>query len=716
MTLFKKVVANTVFCLQVLIVFFLLFQDRLVFPSWLQSVGRLHPLLVHFPIGYLLVVVLFQFFKPHFKKKSFERIDLLLLHVTAVTSSFSACMGIMLSAEGGYEETLLSNHLISSVILSFAIALLLLIRLYWPKKRKLYHYLLAASTLNMIIAGHLGASLTHGENFLTEPLQSDEDQLLVITDSTSLYAMAVEPILKKKCMSCHNEKKSKGDLAVSSIEEILRGGEHGVIWVAGQPDSSEMIIRAVLPEDHDDHMPPAGKPQLNEAELELLQRWIASGADVYKAWTKYTSTDTLVTLARSLQGQSIKSGGPRYTFSFASEETLEKLNSPYCTVVPIASQEPALKADFYLASQFKTEDLQNLQEVKEQLIHLNLSGMPVTDTEANVIVSFINLEKLNLNNTKITGRFLGELASLRKLTSLSLDGTAIDFNSLQTLKDLPELKEVYIWNTALTKDELRNLRANLSRIKWIEGYRPIDKLKLTPPILVNENFLLNDNETVVFKHNLPGTSIQYTLDGKEPDSANAAFYKEPIALTGYSILKARAVKAGWFSSATVTHHFFKKGLAPPKVELLSKVDKDYRGEGAGTLTDNKKGDKDNFRDIGWLGFRDNPAIALFSFEEAQAIKTITISYHKNIGSYLMPPASIELWAGNAVNQLKLIRKETPSQPKAYEPNAVPGIILATDQTAYRYYKLIITPVAKLPAWHDGKGKKGWVFLDEVIFE
>lgn len=32
----------------------------------------------------------------------------------------------------------------------------------------------------------------------------------------------------------------------------------------------------------------------------------------------------------------------------------------------------------------------------------------------------------------------------------------------------------------------------------------------------------------------------------------------------------------------------------------------------------------------------------------------------------------------------------------------------------RYLKLIANPVAKLPAWHRGKGDKGWFFVDEVI--
>jgi hypothetical protein len=32
----------------------------------------------------------------------------------------------------------------------------------------------------------------------------------------------------------------------------------------------------------------------------------------------------------------------------------------------------------------------------------------------------------------------------------------------------------------------------------------------------------------------------------------------------------------------------------------------------------------------------------------------------------------------------------------------------------RYIKIVVRPVKKLPAWHPGKGEKGWFFTDEVF--
>ena len=35
------------------------------------------------------------------------------------------------------------------------------------------------------------------------------------------------PILDNKCVKCHNQNKSKGDLMLNSKEAILKGGESG---------------------------------------------------------------------------------------------------------------------------------------------------------------------------------------------------------------------------------------------------------------------------------------------------------------------------------------------------------------------------------------------------------------------------------------------------------------------------------------------------------
>ncbi len=90
------------------------------------------------------------------------------------------------------------------------------------------------------------------------------------------FAKQVQPLLESKCVSCHNPDKTKGDLLLHTAEGVMKGGEAGAAVVAGQADKSPLYTRVVLPEDHDDHMPPKGS--LTPQESEVLKRWIAEGA------------------------------------------------------------------------------------------------------------------------------------------------------------------------------------------------------------------------------------------------------------------------------------------------------------------------------------------------------------------------------------------------------------------------------------------------------
>ena len=81
-------------------------------------------------------------------------------------------------------------------------------------------------------------------------------------------------LLKKNCLSCHNEEKKKGGLVMTTREALLAGGEDGAVLVPGAPDKSPLI--ASLEEDADPHMPP--KKQLSASQVDLLKRWIQGGA------------------------------------------------------------------------------------------------------------------------------------------------------------------------------------------------------------------------------------------------------------------------------------------------------------------------------------------------------------------------------------------------------------------------------------------------------
>jgi hypothetical protein len=87
----KNIFYNTSFALNCLLAFLLIFEGRLTVPPLLQSFGRMHPLLLHFPIVLVLLCIGWEFISGIKKQVHREETEvgdwlLLLASFTAVVS------------------------------------------------------------------------------------------------------------------------------------------------------------------------------------------------------------------------------------------------------------------------------------------------------------------------------------------------------------------------------------------------------------------------------------------------------------------------------------------------------------------------------------------------------------------------------------------------------------------------------------------------------
>lgn len=714
---FKTFTSYSLLGLHVLLLFLLLFQDKVVLPSWLQPVGRMHPMLLHLPIGLLVLAGALWLFKKEFE--GFEKLFDFTLSLTALSAALAALMGFFLSKEEGYTAELLAWHKYSGVALSFLCYGLLWLNQNYADKKAIFNISFIATTFLLLITGHFGASLTHGEDYLF-PNKNANDEL-VVTPETPVFAAVIQPILKAKCYQCHNEQKQKGELLMTSIAGLLKGGKDGPLWVAGNALNSHIIQRANLPLEAKKHMPPKGKTQLTPQEIGLLTAWVNAGADVKKPMQALAANDPLKKLVDAQlainQTNNALPTARTYDFSAASEETIKKLNNPFRSVFPLAHDSPALQADFFVRREYKPEQLTELSEIKTQLVALSLANMPIKDEDLKTIAQFQKLEKLILNNTDISGKTLSTLGALSALQTLGLSGTKINKESVASLSKLPNLKDVFVWNTPITAKDIADLQKQVPKISFKLGYVPNDSeiLKINAPILVNESLVITDQTLISYKHPLKGVTIRYTTDGGDPDTTSSTLYEKPFLITSdYTTVKARAMKEKWFASNIIEHSFFKAKYHPDQAELINEPNKQYVADGGKTLIDQKKADITDFK-MGWLGFREKPFEGIFTFTKPTPVKSLTIGFAKNIGSFVMPPTSVEIWGGLEKNHLKLLKKIIPTPAKKDEPNRVEVVKATLPENNYQVFKIIARPVSKLPEWHPGKGQQGWVMIDEIFF-
>jgi uncharacterized membrane protein len=255
--------------------------------------GSFHPMLVHLPIGGLVLLGALEVLARCSRFKGAAQNNRLLLGLVAATSVLAALLGWMLSQAGGYDAQLLPWHKWAGFALAAACMLTWLLN--WRGPPRAYGFSLSATLVVLVVTSHLGASLTHGRDYLAQFAPAPLRALLgakstpaaapkVAADLAGqpVFSALIHPILERRCSACHGPEKHKGDLSVESYKTLLNGGKDGPVLIAGKALDSPMIHRVLLPMNDDDHMPPDGKPQPTLAEIAVLQWWIEHGAPADK--------------------------------------------------------------------------------------------------------------------------------------------------------------------------------------------------------------------------------------------------------------------------------------------------------------------------------------------------------------------------------------------------------------------------------------------------
>lgn len=108
----------------------------------------------------------------------------------------------------------------------------------------------------------------------------------------------VQPILAKRCFACHGPAEHEGGVALHLRKMATAAADSDMpAIVPGKPEESQLIAR-ITSHDESARMPPEGEP-LSKEEVDILRRWIASGADYALHWSFVKPTLTEVPEVKS---------------------------------------------------------------------------------------------------------------------------------------------------------------------------------------------------------------------------------------------------------------------------------------------------------------------------------------------------------------------------------------------------------------------------------
>ena len=456
-----------------------------------ELIGRFHPVLVHLPIGILLLAGLFQLLALKPKYASLHGAINIALFWGMISAVLSCISGYLLSQSGDYDEELVNTHKWFAIATA-SISLIAYLFNRWENEFAKWVILLMIPLI--IITGHLGGSLTHGSDYLTKGFSNEADstgkEIKPIADvqEANVYADIVQPIFESKCYGCHNKSKKKGGLRLDEPALILKGGKDGEVIKPGNADESDMMRRLLLPRNEEDHMPPKEKPQLKDNEIALLHWWIATGATFDKKTKDLEQPGKIkpVLLALQKEVKKVLPDLPQTPVDKADEKAIQKLKDSGIIVFPVARNSNYLKANFVTVDSITYNDIVLLLPIKKQLVWLDLSQKNIPDSLLAPIAQLTNLTRLQLDNTPTTDKGLVSLQPLVNLQYLNLVGTKVTTQGVIQLKALPKLQALYLYKTFISSSDWPVLKNNFPKVTLDTGnyYVPIletDTTIVKPP-------------------------------------------------------------------------------------------------------------------------------------------------------------------------------------------------------------------------------------------
>lgn len=243
----------------------------------IELVGKFHPLLVHLPIGFLLLLGLLEWLALRPGGKDLAAANRLILLLSMPVTLASVLCGWLLATTGAYDPTALFWHRWLGTGLAVAVGVLWIVRQRgWMK---LYRRSLVLTLGLLTVASHHGGTLTHGRDFLSWPKSRATTPPATANLLTQpVYDAIIQPLFNDYCVSCHGSTKAKGGLRLDTAAHTQAGGDSGKLFAADDYRLGLLVQRLELPLEDEDHMPPEGKPQFSPAQLKLILWWAAQGA------------------------------------------------------------------------------------------------------------------------------------------------------------------------------------------------------------------------------------------------------------------------------------------------------------------------------------------------------------------------------------------------------------------------------------------------------
>ena len=464
----------------------------------LQTVGRSHPLLVHFPVALLVVAAASELGGLWRRSPEVGAMARGLVWFALPATFAAAFAGWTMSERDPVSRAMASTlewHRWTGVGVLALTVLCVLLR----QKTSAFRGALFCGAIGVGVTGHLGGTMSWGDGYLLEPIQSwraanartepapesvvrlkngserpvgaapgvllggpssldvSEETKPRLKDpeaeSTPIkmeFVKDIQPILERYCVECHGPRKKKGGLRLEPIDAAFPTGDED-FWtmLPGDGESSLLVQRMLLPRDDDEAMPPKGDA-VPADEIQKVITWINAGAHgpglehIKRAATKAVDERRLDPLGLL---------EPTEAEQALIDTAVAALRDRGVVVQAVAQRHYGLEVNLSLLRPAASDEhLDLLRGLEPVLVRLDLSRTAVTDEGFAQVAALPELRDLRLGGTQLGDAIAPVLKQSPKLTRLNLYGTKCSEALLPTLSNLESLERLHIWGSKISGD------------------------------------------------------------------------------------------------------------------------------------------------------------------------------------------------------------------------------------------------------------------------
>ena len=443
-------------------------------------IGSFHPLILHLPIGLWFAVCALMVASVFVRDSVPRSVIFGLTVLTFVCALLTFSAGFILYLGGTYGRATIVFHMYSSLAFLFSLAIFLIC--YGRDLRPTLDWLTAAvTTAVLLIAGHAGGVITHGDLLdrapwiiFTERAEQDYQSADSVT-SGRVFDSLVVPILEDKCMACHGAERAKGKLKMNTYAALLKGGSKGACVLPGDVAGSLMIQRINLPLDDTKRMPPAEKKQLSSDEAAFLNWWVSAALPEEQLINSVSFPVDQESYVQSIigddpgaiQARSAKARSKDLLVRYADFQT----RYPGLLVQSVVGEALFELSSASLLGYDETHVRTALEPLANSLIRIDWNRRELDPEWAKLFSTASIVKVLNLSDSSFNASDLSLLLSkMPELKKVNLTGTEFTDEQVESIRTNVSIETIVLTDTQLSEVGYNKLRSYLPKTEIISNY------------------------------------------------------------------------------------------------------------------------------------------------------------------------------------------------------------------------------------------------------